>query len=168
MTRELDGPTIVALGGGGFSMEPDNPLLDRYILGLTGKTRPRICFLPTASGDADGLIVKFYTAFGAERCQPVHLALFRRTVSDIRSLLLSQDVIYVGGGNTINMLAIWRAHGVDEILAEAWREGVVLAGLSAGSLCWYESGVTDSFGRGLKSFILKALNALKALKALKP
>jgi dipeptidase E len=136
------------MGGGGFSMEPENPLLDDFIIGLAGVDRPRVCFLPTASGDADAYVVKFYDAF-ARRTEASHLALFNRTVADLGTFLLQQDVIYVGGGNTANMLAIWRTHGVDRVLREAWEAGVVLAGLSAGSICWFECGTTDSFGLDL-------------------
>ena len=136
---------IVAMGGGGFSMEPDNPLLDTHILSLSGVARPRVCLLPTAGGDSDGLLAEFYTAF-ARRAEATHLGLVNRTVSDIEAFLLDQDVVYVGGGNTANMLAIWRVHGVDRALRAAWDAGVVLAGLSAGSICWFESGTTDSFG----------------------
>lgn len=137
---------IVAMGGGGFSMEPKNPLLDDFILGLTGKRRPKACFLATASGDADGYIQRFYAAMPRRRCEASHLALFRRTVADLAAFLLRQDVIYVGGGNTANMLAIWRVHGVDRALRKAWRQGVVLAGISAGANCWFEASSTDSFG----------------------
>ena len=140
---------IVALGGGGFSMEPDNPLLDDFILSLTGKDRPRVCFVPTAAGDADGYVQRFYDAFPAGRAEASHLALFKRTVRDLRAFALAQDVIYVGGGNTVNMLAVWRAHGLDAVLREAWEAGVVLCGVSAGALCWFEGGSTDSFGGGL-------------------
>lgn len=136
------------MGGGGFSMEPDNPLLDDFVLGLSAEPRPRICFLPTASGDAEGYVADFYGAF-AMRAEASHLALFDRSVADIATFLLGQDVIYVGGGNTANMLAIWRVHGVDRVLCAAWEAGVVLAGLSAGAICWFESGTTDSFGPGL-------------------
>jgi peptidase E len=140
--------TIIAMGGGGFSMEPDNPLLDDFILSQANAARPRVCFLPTASGDADGYIVGFYTAF-ANRAEASHLRLFYRTREDIEALLLGQDIIYVGGGNTENMLAIWRTHGLDRTLRAAWEAGVVLAGLSAGSICWFEAGTTDSFGPDL-------------------
>jgi dipeptidase E len=144
--------TVVAMGGGGFSMEPDNPLLDDHVLDLArvarGRARPRVCFLPTASGDAPAYIANFYAAF-ARRTEASHLALFVRTVDDLESLLLDQDVVYVGGGNTENMLAIWRVHGVDRALRRAWEAGVVMTGLSAGSLCWFETGTTDSFGNGL-------------------
>jgi dipeptidase E len=137
------------MGGGGFSMEPDNPLLDDHVLSLAGVSRPRVCFLATASGDADSYLVGFYRAF-AQRAEASHLPLFVRTSVDIRAMLLEQHVIYVGGGNTANMLAIWRTQGVDLILREAWESGVVLTGLSAGSICWFESGPTDSFGPDLE------------------
>ncbi|MEO8571336.1 MAG: peptidase E [Chloroflexota bacterium] len=137
------------MGGGGFSMEPDFPLLDDYVLDLAraarGRTRPRVCFLPTASGDAPGYIASFYAAF-ARRAEASHLALFIRTERDIDAFLLDQDLIYVGGGNTENMLAIWRIYGVDRALRRAWESGIVLTGLSAGSVCWFETGTTDSFG----------------------
>ena len=136
---------IVAMGGGGFSMEPRNPALDDFVLRLTGKRRPRVCFVPTPSGDSENYIAKFEHAF-RQRAVTSHLALFNRNVVDLRRFLLAQDVIYVGGGNTANALAVWRRHGVDVILCEAWRKGVVLAGLSAGMICWFECSVTDSFG----------------------
>ncbi len=134
---------IVAFGGGGFSMESGNPLLDDFVCGLTALKKPRVCFLPTASGDADHYVVRYYNAFRA-RSEASHISLFRREkgVRDIRDHLLSQDLIYVGGGSVISMLGVWRAHGIDEILREAWERGVVLCGLSAGSLCWFEEGLT--------------------------
>jgi dipeptidase E len=140
---------IVAMGGGGFSMDTEDTLLDDHVLSLAraarGRDRPRVCFLGTASGDADTYFTKFYGAF-ARRAEASHLALFVRTVVDIDAFLLDQDVIYVGGGNTASMLAVWRTHGVDRALRRAWEAGVVLTGLSAGSLCWFEGGTTDSFG----------------------
>jgi len=140
---------IVAFGGGGFSMESGNPLLDDYVLGLAPSARPRICFLPSASGDADHYIVRFYRAFPASRCEPSHISLFRREqgASEFRSHLLSQDVIYVGGGSVISLIGVWRAHGIDSILREAWESGVVLCGLSAGSLCWFAESVTGFHGK---------------------
>lgn len=140
---------IVALGGGGFTEEPDNPALDDYVLDACGRERPRVLFLPTAGGDNPSYVVKFYSAFSGGHCDPSHLALFNRTIDDARRLLLAQDVIYVGGGNTVNLLAVWRAHGIDAILREAWERGVVLAGLCAGSMCWFEGGVTAAFGTRL-------------------
>jgi dipeptidase E len=138
---------IVAFGGGGFSMESGNPLLDDYVLGLTGSSDPRICFLPTASGDADHYLVRFYNAF-RDRGRPSHVSLFRRErgVEDVRSHLLSQDLIYVGGGSLISLLGVWRAHGIDSMLREAWEGGVVLCGLSAGSLCWFAEAISGYHG----------------------
>jgi dipeptidase E len=143
-----DARRIVAFGGGGFSMERGNTLLDDYVLGLTGKPRPKVCFLPTASGDADHYIVHFYRAFGADRCEPSHVSLFRRecSVGDVHEHLLTRDLIYVGGGSVISLLGTWRAHGLDETLRRAWEQGVVLCGLSAGSLCWFEEAVTAFHG----------------------
>ncbi len=139
---------IVAFGGGGFSMESGNPLLDEYVLGLCAAARPKVCFLPSASGDADHYIVRFYRAFPADRCEPSHVSLFRREQgpADIRAHLLEQDLIYVGGGSVVSLLGVWRAHGLDAILREAWERGVVLCGLSAGSLCWFEEAVTGFHG----------------------
>src|SRR5258707_6984435 len=112
---------IVAFGGGGFSMEAGNPLLDSYVLRLTGRARPKVGFLPSASGDADHYIVRFYRAFGASRCEPSHVSLFRRDKGsglgrDIGEHLLDQDLIYVGGGSVLSLLGVWRAHGLDEVL----------------------------------------------------
>jgi peptidase E len=139
---------IVAFGGGGFSMEPGNRLLDDYVLGACRRERPKVCFLPTASGDADHYIVRFYRAFSAERCEPSHVSLFRRDdgAADIHEHLLRQDLVYVGGGNVISLLGTWRAHGLDATLRRAWEAGVVLCGLSAGSLCWFTAGVTAFSG----------------------
>jgi dipeptidase E len=137
---------IVAIGGGGLSTEPEDARLRDFILGLTGRPEPRVCFVPTASGDAETSLLRFYLAFATRPCRPAHLSLFQRTVDDPRAFLLDQDVIFVGGGNTANMLAVWRLHGVDAALREAWQAGIVLGGVSAGSLCWFEGGITDSFG----------------------
>lgn len=139
---------IVSFGGGGFSMEPGNTLLDDYVLSLTASEQPRICFLPTASGDADHYLVRFYRAFAPPRCVPSHISLFRRDrgAADLREHLLAQDLIYVGGGSVISLLGVWRAHGIDRILREAWEAGVVLCGLSAGSLCWFSEGVSSFHG----------------------
>ena len=139
---------IVALGGGGFSME-ETPVLDDYILSLTGKVNPSICFVPTASGDNENYVVRFYRRFNGSTCRPTHLDLFRRDDRDLVEFAKSQDVIYVGGGNTANMLVIWRLHQFDNALRLALGAGTILAGLSAGSICWFEVGVTDSFGPNL-------------------
>lgn len=150
---------IIALGGGGFSMEPENPLLDRYILEQAGKESPKICFLPTASGDAESYISNFYDFFKHQQCSSTHLSLFKLPTRDIESFIMENDIIYVGGGNTKSLLALWRDWGLDKILRKAWEEGKVLAGISAGSICWFEEGVTDSFGDGLEP-----LNCLGFLK----
>jgi dipeptidase E len=125
-------------------MEWGNTLLDDHVLSLTGVERPRVCFLPTASGDADHYIVRFYRAFAATRCEPSHISLFRREtgVGDPHAHLLEQDLVYVGGGSLISLLGTWQAHGIDIALREAWRSGVVLCGGSAGSLCWFSHAVS--------------------------
>jgi dipeptidase E len=137
-------PQIVAFGGGGFSMEWGNPLLDDHVLSLTGVACPRVCFLPTASGDADHYVVRFYRAFPAWRCAPSHISLFRREtgVGDPYAHLQTQDLIYVGGGSLVSLLGTWQAHGIDLALYDAWRSGVVLCGGSAGSLCWFSDAIS--------------------------
>jgi dipeptidase E len=132
-------------------MEKEGSILDDYVLSLTEARRPRICFLPTASGDADHYVVRFYRRFSTY-CEASHLSLFRRdqggqgVEDDLASHLLSQDLIYVGGGNVVSMLGVWRAHGLDEVLRQAWREGIVLCGPSAGSLCWFDEGLSAFHG----------------------
>ncbi|HKG57084.1 MAG TPA: peptidase E [Candidatus Limnocylindrales bacterium] len=135
---------IVAIGGGTFASDPDNGRLEEYLLDLTGKERPRICFVPTAGGDDRAAVGRFYDFF-APRAEPTWLPLFDRRRSSPAEVLLAQDLIYVAGGNTANMLAVWRLHRVDAALREAWERGIVLAGWSAGALCWFGGGVTDSF-----------------------
>ncbi|WP_066295349.1 Type 1 glutamine amidotransferase-like domain-containing protein [Bacillus sp. FJAT-29937] len=150
---------IIALGGGGFSMEPDNPLLDRYILNQSNRANPKICFIPTASGDSDTYISRFYQFFEKQHCQPSHLSLFKPSTRDIESFLLEKDILYVGGGNTKNLLVLWKEWGMDIVLKKAWEQGIILAGISAGSICWFEEGVTDSYGDRLEP--LKCLGFLK-------
>jgi dipeptidase E len=140
---------IIALGGGGFSMDPANLALDRYILAQARVPEPAVAFLPTASGDSDNYVVRFYAAYLGLPCRPSHLSFFRRT-PHLRSYLLAQDVIYVGGGNTKSMLAVWREWGLPELLREAWESGIILAGISAGAICWFDQGVTDSFADRLR------------------
>jgi dipeptidase E len=136
------------MGGGGFTAGPGDPALDELVLELTGVPRPRVCLLPTAGGDSEHQIRRYYEAFGDRLCEPTHISLFRlgRHPVPLREHLLSQDAIYVGGGSMVNLLAIWRAQGLDHILREAWEAGILLAGLSAGSMCWFEWGVTTSSG----------------------
>ncbi len=142
-------PTIAALGGGGFSMEPENLALDRHLLSLTGEPRPSVLFVPTASGDSDNYVQRFFTAYSTLPCRPSWLPLFRRGGTPVDAAIRAADLVLVGGGNTANMLAIWKAHGVDRALRAAWERGTVLAGVSAGAICWFEQGSTDSFGPGL-------------------
>jgi dipeptidase E len=141
-------PTILAMGGGGFTMEPENPALDDYVLGLASAKVPKICLLPTASGDGEAQIRQFHATFGARACEPMHISLFRLGSRPIplRETLLEQDIVYVGGGSMLGLLAVWRALGLDKILRECWENGVILAGLSAGAMCWFEWGVTSSLG----------------------
>lgn len=132
---------IVACGGQQLLF----PALTAYLLGLARRPRPRVLFLGTASGDGAGYMLTFYQAFAGVDCEPSHLALFDRVVDDIDALVRAQDVVIVGGGNTANMLAIWRLHGVEAALRSAYAGGTVLSGWSAGCLCWFEGGITDSF-----------------------
>ncbi|HTC59359.1 MAG TPA: peptidase E [Solirubrobacteraceae bacterium] len=150
MSASLEGDRrlILAMGGGGFTMEPANPLLDDYVLTLAQAKEPRVLFLPTASGDTTTQINAFYARFGGRGCVPTHVSLFR--LGDLErplaEIVLEQDIVYVGGGSMRNLLAIWSAHGLDELLTRAWRRGTVLAGISAGAMCWFEGGVTCSSG----------------------
>ena len=129
-------------------MQDRSAALDRLVLTLTGKPVPRICFLPTASGDGRDQTTRFHERFSGWPCEPSVLSLFHlgRDRIDPRAHLLAQDAIYVGGGSMRNMLAVWREHGVDETMRSAWERGIVLAGLSAGAMCWFESGITMSGG----------------------
>jgi dipeptidase E len=143
---------LIAIGGGGFLMEPENPLLDRYCLDCTGKAVPKVCFISTASGDSEDFLSRFYTTFAGYPCEPSHLAFFRKPrsgaipLSALEKNLLGKDLIYVGGGNTRSMLAVWREWHLDEILRRAWKSGILLAGMSAGAICWFDYGGSDSDG----------------------
>ena len=141
---------IIPIGGGGFYRDAENLELEKYVLRQCGADNARVCFIPTASGEPDHYVASFYAAFLKLGCQPSVLTFFKRT-PDLRSFLLNQDVIYVGGGNTKSLLAVWRDWGVIEILREAWESGVVLTGVSAGAICWFEQGLTDSFSDGLRA-----------------
>src|SRR5882724_1998823 len=142
---------IIAVGGGGFYRDPENLALERYIIQQTGTAGTRVAFVPTASAEPDNYLVSFYTAFLKLGCRPSHLSFFKRT-PDLRAFLLNQDVIFVGGGNTKSMLAVWREWGAPEILREAWESGIVLTGVSAGAICWFEQGLTDSWVGELRPF----------------
>ena len=150
---------IIAMGGGGFSMEPDNPLLDQYILNQSPEIKPKICFLPTASRDAEGYIEKFYQSFKTLSCIPFHLTMEDLKKNETKEILLEQDILYVGGGDTGWMLDFWREYGVDKWLADAWEEGIILAGLSAGAICWYEESLGEMQNHGYET--LRGLGFLK-------
>jgi dipeptidase E len=147
----LEQRTILALGGHEFSRKKGNEAIRDHMLDLVARDdarRVRVCLLPTASGDPTDQIVAFRSSFAGLRCSLSHVSLFRLETEavDLAAHLLGQDLIYVGGGSMLNLIAIWRAHGIDEVLTECWRRGVVLAGQSAGAMCWFESGVTRSAG----------------------
>lgn len=150
---------IIALGGGGFSMTPENPLLDNYILAQANSKKPKICFLGTASGDAASYSDRFMHHFSKKNCIPNRLSLFKGAFKSLEETILNQDIIYVGGGNTRNMLALWREWYLDEILFKAYNKGIILSGLSAGAICWFEEGLTDSV-----PFQLNKLECLGFLK----
>jgi peptidase E len=139
---------IVGLGGGGET-EEQTRRLNEYVLGLTGKERPRVLFVPTASKEDLDYTVYVYERF-ARRAEVSHLFTFPWPPENLREVILSQDAINVGGGNTANMLAIWKVHGIDELMREAWQNGILLFGASAGMICWFEHGITDSFGPQLE------------------
>lgn len=139
---------IIALGGGGFS-DATEPELDEYILGQARSEKPNIGFIGTASGDAESYLLKFYARFSKLACAPSHLELFRRT-PDIADWVQHQDIIFVGGGNTKSMLALWKDWGLDKHLRSALEAGTILSGISAGAICWFEAGVTDSFAGDLQ------------------
>lgn len=144
---------IIAMGGGGFSVEPENPLMDDFILSLAPRQPAKVCFIPTASADSAQYLVRFYRAFSG-RALLTDLTLFDppalprqpRRSADLGAFVAGQDIFYVGGGNTAHLLAMWRVHGLDQLLREAWARGAILCGVSAGMLCWFRGGVTDSFG----------------------
>ena len=154
---------ILALGGHEFSSRPPDRAVCELILKLATERaggRPKICILPTASGDTSDLIAGFYSAFGERPCDPSDLSLFRlgRRPMALRDHLLAQDLVYVGGGSLVNLLAVWEAHEIGAILSLAWRQGIVLAGQSAGAMCWFEAGITKSSGKPLAAAWLGLLD----------
>jgi dipeptidase E len=142
---------VLAIGGGGFLMEDEPSPIDAFILSLVAKPKPRICLVSTPSGDHPQHIEKFYAAFPATNCDPSHLAFFREPMAgsiplaNLHDNILDQDIVYVGGGNTRSALAVWREWGLDKTLKSAYAKGVLLTGMSAGAMCWFEAGLTDSF-----------------------
>ncbi len=140
---------IIAIGGGGFGRNSSSNLIEKYILDQSGNDCPKICFLPTATGDNDSYIVRFYSIFTHFNCLPTHIEFFKRT-TDIHNHILSQDIVFVGGGNTKSMLAIWNEWGMSSVLNEAYNQGVIMSGVSAGAICWFTRGITDSWENELK------------------
>lgn len=139
---------IIAIGGGGFGRNPNQNLIEKYILDQSAVEKPNICFIPTASAEESSYIVNFYSVFSKLDCNPTHLNLFKRTPR-LDSLINKQDIIFVGGGNTKSMLAVWKEWKLDKLLEKSYLNGKVLAGVSAGSICWFNKGVTDSWASNL-------------------
>ena len=149
---------IIAIGGGGFGRNNSSNLIEEYLLNLTGKDCPKICFLPTATGDNDNYIVRFYSVFTKFNCIPSHIEFFNRT-GDIINHIMKQDVVFVGGGNTKSMLAIWKEWGMSKLLYDAYNQGVIMSGVSAGAICWFRNGITDSWDKELR--ILPCLDFIR-------
>ena len=140
---------IIAIGGGGFGRNPGDGVIEQYILDQTGKEKPNICFIPTATGDNEAYKVNYYSTFSKLDCNPIHLDFFKRT-PDLEQLIPQQDAIFVGGGNTKSMLAVWKDWNLDKLLKDAYEKGVVMSGVSAGANCWFEKAVVDSWEEDLR------------------
>ena len=139
---------IVAIGGGGFGRSLGSLEIEKYIISLTSNKRAKICFIPTASGDSSLYKLNFYRAFSQLDCITSHIDFFSRT-ENLEKKVLSQDIIYVGGGNTKSMLAVWKEWNLHKVLHDAYEQGIVLSGVSAGAICWFDKGITDSFAEEL-------------------
>ena len=140
---------IIAICGGGFGRNPGNGIIEQYILDQSNSKKPNICFIPTATGDDESYKVSYYATLSKLNCNPTHLDFFKRT-PDLKKLINSQDIIFCGGGNTKSMLSVWRDWGLDEILRNSYENGTIMSGVSAGAICWFEKGVTDSWAENLK------------------
>ena len=149
---------IIAIGGGGFGRNPGDGIIEQYILNQSNSDRPKICFIPTATGDDEAYKVSYYSIMSKLKCEATHLDFFKRT-PDLDKLISSQDIIFVGGGNTKSMLAVWREWGLEKILKKAYLNGVIMSGVSAGAICWFEKGITDSWSNELK--VLDCLGFVK-------
>ena len=149
---------IIAIGGGGFGANPGQGIIEEYILKQTKKKKPNICFIPTATGDNEAYKVNYYATFSKLQCNPTHLDFFKRT-PDLNELISTQDAIFVGGGNTKSMLAAWKEWRLDKLLKKAYKQGTVMSGVSAGAICWFENGITDSWAADLK--IMPCMNFIK-------
>ena len=135
---------IIAIGGGGFGREVGALKIEKYIVQQSNKVKPKICFIPTATGDDQGYIDNFYKAFNSLDCITSHIDFFKRTIN-LRTHIFNQDIVFVGGGNTKSMLAVWREWELDAILKEAYEKNIIMSGVSAGAICWFEKGITDSW-----------------------
>ena len=135
---------IIAIGGGGFGREIKDLKIENYIINQCPKQNPSICFIPTATGDDSGYIDNFYKAFDSIGCNTSHIDFFKRTIN-LENHILKQDIIFVGGGNTKSMLAVWKEWGLDKLLMDAYEGGTIMSGVSAGAICWFENGITDSW-----------------------
>jgi dipeptidase E len=135
---------IIAIGGGGYASRASDIVLEAHILAQANAARPKVCYLPQAGGESRDYIVRFYEAFTRLGAQPSWFSLFGRVAADWPAYVLSHDVLYVGGGNTRSMLALWHEWGVDHVLRDALAAGIVLSGVSAGAICWFAQGITDS------------------------
>ena len=141
---------VIAIGGGGFGRTQASNLIEQYILDqASNKRSPSICFIPTATGDLDPYVVNFYSVFSRLDCKPSHISFFKRTI-DLEEHIAKQDIIFVGGGNTKSMLAVWKEWNLDKILKIAYERGTVMSGVSAGAICWFDQGLTDSWADELK------------------
>jgi len=140
---------ILVMGGHEFDRLDGNEAIVEHIISLTGKENPRICLLPTASGDPEDQISRFRRSFGSRGCEVSDISLFRLGANpiDVSAHLMKQDAIYVGGGSLVNLVAVWRPHGIAELIEECLERGVMVVGQSAGAMCWFESGITSSSGR---------------------
>jgi len=139
---------IIAIGGGGFGRNPNHRKIEKYILKLTRKEEPNIVFIPTASAENQAYIIQFYKCFTKMSCEPSHVTFFQRTPK-LDSIINKADVIYVGGGNTKSMLAVWQEWKLDKLLLKAYNNGKILSGVSAGAICWFEQGITDSWASNI-------------------
>ena len=151
---------IIAIGGGGFGRNPNEPIIENYILNLSDSQKPNITFFPTASAENSDYIVNFYTAFSSLNCNAKHISLFKNT-PNLESIIIDSDIIYIGGGNTKSMLAVFKEWGLDKLLLKAYKDGKILAGVSAGAICWFDQGITDSWEDGLR--VLDCMGILKGV-----
>jgi len=151
---------VIAIGGGGFGRNPKHNKIEKYILNQSEKSKPNIVFIPTASAEDKGYIVNFYSCYSKFDCKPTHVNFFQRTPR-LDSIINKADIIYVGGGNTKSMLAVWRDWKFDKLLLKAYQNGKILCGVSAGAICWFEQGITDSWASNLN--VMECLGFLQGM-----